>query len=117
MQESRFQAGEALATRTAPQPTASAPLPLAALAPPPKFGRRAQDACDLHPDVPAERLSGHPAMAQAGYRPRTLPVLLDDPAAAALSLRTHMEPADLMALVLILAEAAADVLRERKKTD
>jgi hypothetical protein len=42
-------------------------------------------------------------------------VLLDDPAAAALSLRTHMEPADLMELVLILAEAAADVLRERKK--
>jgi hypothetical protein len=36
------------------------------------------------------------------------PILLDDPAAAALSLRAHMEPADLMELTLILAETAAD---------
>jgi hypothetical protein len=41
------------------------------------------------------------------------PILLDDPAAAALSLRAHMEPADLMELTLILAETAADALRDR----
>jgi hypothetical protein len=38
-------------------------------------------------------------------------VLLDDPADAALSLRTHMPPADLMELILILAQSAADALR------
>jgi hypothetical protein len=56
------------------------------------FGRLAQDTRDLHAEVSAGRLSGHPAMVKAGYRPRTLSVLRDDPAAAALSLRTHMEP-------------------------
>jgi len=69
------------------------------VAPPTTFGRFAQDAHDL----------------PAGYRPRTLAVRLDDPAAAALSLRTHMEPADFMELIIILAEAAADVLRKRKE--
>ena len=50
---------------------------------------------------------------QRRSRPATDPVpcpyLLDNPAAAARSLRAHMEPADLMELTLILAEAAADV--------
>ncbi|HEV7829276.1 MAG TPA: hypothetical protein VGP04_10575 [Pseudonocardiaceae bacterium] len=106
-----------MAIRTAaPQPPASAPpSPLASLAPPVTFSRLAQGTHDLHAEVSAGRLSEYPAKVQTGYRPRTVSVLLDDPAAAALSLRTHMEPADLMELVLILAEAAADVLRERKK--
>jgi hypothetical protein len=73
------------------------------------FSRLAQDTHDLHANASAGQLSGHPMMVQTGYRPRTLSVLLDDPAAAALFLRTHMEPADLMELTLILAEAAADV--------
>jgi hypothetical protein len=54
-------------------------------------------------------------MGQLQHRPRTLRVLLDDPAAAALSLRTHMPPADLQELLLILATAAADALRDRQK--
>ncbi|MCA1695018.1 MAG: hypothetical protein LC749_09930 [Actinobacteria bacterium] len=90
-----------MATRTTPQPPASAPpsppVPLA----PPECGRHAQDAPDPRADVLAS--------------PRTLSLRLDDPAAAALSLRTHMQPADLMELVVILAEAAADVLRERDR--
>jgi hypothetical protein len=53
-------------------------------------------------------------MVQAGSRPRCLSVLLHDPAAAALFLRTHMNPDDLMELILILADAAADVLRARR---
>ncbi|MGH3776743.1 MAG: hypothetical protein ACRDRR_13610 [Pseudonocardiaceae bacterium] len=95
-----------MATRTAPHPPASAPpVPPACQAPPATFGRLAQEAGDLHIGVRVGRLSG---------QPRTLSVLLDDPAAAALSLRTHMEPAALMELILILAEAAADVLQARR---
>ena len=82
-----------------------------------KFGRTAQAARDLHAEVAAGWLAGHPvATRQAGYRPRTLCVVVDDPAAAALALRNQMKPADLMELVLILAEAAADVLGQRKQT-
>jgi len=108
-----------LAIRTAaPQPPASAPpSPLPYLAPPVTFSRLAQDTRDLHAAASAGRLSAHPAIDQAGYRPRTLSVLLDDPAAAALSLRIHMEPTDLMELILILAEATADVLRQRKEAE
>ncbi len=80
-----------------------------------EFGRLAQGARDRHADVLTGRLSWCQTLVEASYRPRTLSVLLDDPAAAALSLRTHMEPADLMELILILAEAAADVLRERRE--
>jgi hypothetical protein len=54
-------------------------------------------------------------MGQHQDRPRTLSVLLDDPAAAALSLRTHMQPADLRELLLILATAAANPLRDRQQ--
>jgi hypothetical protein len=98
-----------VATRTAPQTLA--PLhPLASLAPPARFGRQAQGTRDPHADVLVTQLSEQSA---TGCRPRTLPVVLDDPAATALSLRTHMEPADLMELILILAGAAADVLRDR----
>jgi hypothetical protein len=102
-----------VAIRTALQTLA--PLnPLASLAPPAKFGRRAQGTRDPHADVLGGHLSGQSA---TGCRPRTLAILLDDPAATALSLRTHMESADLMELTLILAEAAADVLRDRETTD
>jgi hypothetical protein len=55
-------------------------------------------------------------MGQPQHRPRTLSVVLDDPAAAALSLRTHMQPADLRELLLILATAAADTLRDRQNS-
>lgn len=101
-------------TPTAPPSLASAP-PNRSLAPPAKFGRLAKDASHLHADALAGPLSVPPAMVEDGYRPRTLSVHLDDPAAAARSLRTHMEPAELMELTYILAEAAADVLRERRK--
>jgi hypothetical protein len=98
-------------------PTASPSLastpPSRSPAPPAKFGRLAKDA----PDVLARPLSAPPAMVQTGYRPRTLSVHLDDPAAAARSLRTHMEPAELMELTYILAEAAADALRKRKERE
>lgn len=84
--------------------------PLISLAPPAKFGRQARSTRDPHVDV----LDGQPV---TGHRPRTLAVLLDDPAATARSLRTHMESAHLMELVLILAEAAAGVLRDRDKPE
>ena len=54
-------------------------------------------------------------MNRGTQRRRTLCVLLDDPAAAALSLRTYMQPSHLMQLLLILAQAAADTLRDRHK--
>jgi hypothetical protein len=101
-------------TPTAAPSLASAP-PNRSLAPPAKFGRLAKDASDLHTDALAGPLSVPPATVEDGYRPRTLSVHLDDPAAAARSLQTHMEPAELMELIYILAEAAADVLREQKK--
>lgn len=118
MQDPRVPAGEALATRTAvlPLSVSAPPSPPACLAPPAKFGRAAHAARDLDAKVSAGWLSGHPATSrQAGYRPRTLCVVVDDPAAAALALGNQMKPADLMELVLILAEAAADVLGKRKQ--
>jgi hypothetical protein len=50
-------------------------------------------------------------LVQASSSQRCLSVLLHDPAAVALLLRTQMKPDDLMELILILADAAADVLR------
>jgi hypothetical protein len=84
------------------------------LAPPARFGRARQDR-PQHLDTLTGQLTGHPPMDQPQHRPGTLCVVLDDPAAAALSLRTHMQPADLEELLLILATAAADVLRDRQK--
>lgn len=101
-----------LATQTHPPPV-SAPLsPFVSLAPP-EFGRLAKDAHD-HADVLAGWPSERPVMVQAGSPPRCLSVLLHDPAAVALFLRTHMNPDELMELILILANAAADVLRARR---
>jgi hypothetical protein len=54
-------------------------------------------------------------MGQPQHQPRTLTVPLDDPAATALSLRTHMQPVDLRELLLLLATAAADTLRDRQQ--
>ena len=51
-----------------------------------------------------------------GDRSRTLRVLIDDPAAVAHALREQMNPADLSELIVILAEALADVLRQRTQT-
>ena len=111
--------GEALATRTAaPHPPVSASSSsLACLAPPVKFGRRAQGDRDLPVEGSAGRLSGHPVTVfRAGGRSCTVSVVLDDPAAVAGALRDQMEPADLMELTFILAEATADVLRQRNQT-
>jgi hypothetical protein len=44
-------------------------------------------------------------------------VVLDDPAVVAQALREQMEPADLMELMFILAEATAGVLRQQKQID
>jgi hypothetical protein len=54
-------------------------------------------------------------MDRGTQRRRTVCVLLDDPAAAALSLHTYMQPTHLMQLVLVLAQTAADTLRDRHK--
>ena len=101
---------------TAPPPLISTPSNRS-LAPPAKFGRLAKDAPDLHTEVLAGALSAPLAMVQTGYRPRTMSVRLDDPVAAARSLQTHMEPAELMELTYILAEAAADALRKRRERE
>jgi hypothetical protein len=52
---------------------------------------------------------------RAGDRSRTLCVVVDvdDPAAVAQALHDQMEPADLKELIVILAEALADLLRHR----
>ena len=92
------------------------PSPFASLAPP-EFGRLTNNAHDDHTDVLAGWPSEHPVMAQSGSRPRCLSVPLNDPAAAALFLRTHMTPGDLMELILILADAAAEELRARRATE
>lgn len=108
-----------LATRTAaPHPAVSAPPSSSVcLAPPAKFGRRAQAARDLRIGVSAGRLSGQPVtVSRAGDRSRTLSLVVDDPAAVARALRDQMEPADLMELVFILAEATAEILRQRNHT-
>jgi len=63
--------------------------------------------------APIGQLTGHPPMDRGAERRRTVCVLLDDPAAAALSLRTYMQPRHLMQLFLILAQTAADTLRDQ----
>lgn len=102
-----------LATQTRQPPVSALPSPFASLAPP-EFGRLANDARDHHAEVLAGWPSEHPVMVPAGSPPRCPFVLLHDPAAVALFLRTHMKPDDLMELILILADAAADVLRARR---
>jgi hypothetical protein len=98
-----------LALGTAPLPSASTTPPTL---PPARFGRVRPDVQDPL-DAPPGPLTRRPTTDQAPHRRRSLRVLLDDPADAALSLRTHMPPADLMELVLILAQSAADALRNQ----
>ena len=102
-----------MATQTRPPPVGAPPSSFASLAPP-EFGRLTKNAHDHHADVLAGWPSERPVMVQAGSPPRCLSVLLHDPAAVALFLRTHMKPDELMELILILADAAADVLRSRR---
>ena len=110
-----FLAGETLVARTGPLLPASAPSsPPMYLVPPARFGRAHQDA-PHHLNTPTGQLTGPPDRPTPAPA-RTLRVLLDDPAAAALSLRTPMQPADLQELLLILATAAADALRDRQNS-
>ena len=107
-----------LATRTAaPLPSVGAPpSPPVCLVPPVTFGRRTQAVRDLPLGVFAGGLSGQPVtVSPAGDRSRTLSVVVDDPAAVAQALHDQMAPADLRELIVILAEAIADVLRQRKQ--
>jgi len=112
--------GETLAIRAlAIEPSVSTPLAKrpTCVAPPAQFGRLAQAVGDPSIDTPMTGLPAHPVpRPRAGYRPRTLSVVLDDPVAAARSLRNHLEPTDLLKLIVILAEAAADVVRKRTTT-
>ena len=96
----------------------STPLarPVACVAPPAQFGRLVQAVGEVSVE-PMARPAEYPVpMPRAGYRPRTLSVALDDPVAVARSLRNHMQPTDLLELIVILAEAAADVARKRIST-
>ena len=102
-----------MATQTRQPPDSILSSPVASLAPP-EFGRLAKDARDHNADVLAGCPPEHPVMTQTSNRQRCLSALLHDPAAAALFLRTHMKPDDLMELILSLADAAADVLRARR---
>lgn len=97
----------------------STPLarPVACVAPPVQFGRLVQAVGEVSGETPMARPPEYPVpVPRAGYRPRTLSVVLDDPVAVARSLRNHMEPTDLLELIVILAEAAADVAHKRIST-
>jgi hypothetical protein len=86
------------------------------LVPPVRFGRRAQVGCDLHGEVSAGRVLGQAVpVSWVGDRSCGLSVVVDDPAGVAEVLRERMDPADLMELVVILAEAMAEVLRQRNQ--
>lgn len=59
---------------------------------------------DLLSRVDAGELSPHAAMVQAGFRPKTATVRLDDPERLAQALARKLDPDDLRALVKFLAE-------------
>jgi hypothetical protein len=70
--------------------------------------RLRKDAPELHAEVIAGRLKANAAMVQAGFRPRTSTVRIDDPASVARTLRAHMTADQLTALAhLLLAEASS----------
>ncbi len=100
-----------LATQTCQPPVSAQPIRRPGSA---GVRRLAKDARNHHTDVLAGWQCEHPMMVQASSPQRCLPVLLHDPAAVALLLRIQMKPDDLMELILILADAAADVLRARR---
>jgi hypothetical protein len=88
----------------------------ACLVPPARFDRRAQAARVLLLGVSTGGLFGQPVTTfRGGDQSRTLSVAVDDPAAVAQTLHDQMAPADLRELIVILAEAIADVLRQRKQ--
>ena len=94
----------------------SAPLArsLACVAPPAQFGRRGQGVGDCGVGGRIAGLSGRWVLAPSlGYRSRMVSVAVDDPRAAARSLRNHLLPAELMELAVILAEVAANVVGKR----
>jgi len=106
-----------VATRTAAvEASVSVPLArsLACVAPPAQFGRRRQGVGDRGVEGLTTRLSGRSVLAPPlGYRSRMVSVAVDDPRAAARSLRNHLQPAELMELAVILAEVAANVVGKR----
>jgi hypothetical protein len=109
-----------LAIRTAAvEPSVSTPVakPLACVAPPAQFNRLPPAVGDPSVDTPRAGLAEYPVpVPGAGCRPRTLSMVLDDPVAVARTLRDHMEPPDLLELIVILAQVAADVARKRIST-
>jgi hypothetical protein len=58
-----------------------------------------RDAPELHEQVIAGRLSAHAAMVEAGFRPRTLTLRLDDPKKAAAAIKRHLTLDQLIELV------------------
>ncbi len=62
------------------------------------------DAPELHDEVVAGRMSPHAAMVQAGFRPKTLTIRLDDPMRAAQSLLRQADPEFLAGLLRALAD-------------
>jgi hypothetical protein len=66
--------------------------------------RLRKDAPELHAEVLAERLTAHAAMLQAGFRPKTITIAVTRPDAVARSLRKHMSPSDLAALIAYLGD-------------
>jgi hypothetical protein len=84
------------------------------VAPPAEFGRFAQAVGEVSAQGCVGGLPERPGLvSQPGRRAPTLSVVLDDPVAVALFLRDHMQPADLVELIVILAEAEADIVRKR----
>ena len=114
-------AGDTLASRAAVvvEPLVSIPQARSAacLAPPAQFGRFAQTVGDVSTRGSVGGLPEHLGLvSQSGRRTPRLSVVLDDPVAVARCLRDHMQPADLVELIVLLAEAAADVVRKRITT-
>lgn len=64
--------------------------------------RLRKSAPELHAEVLAGHLSAHAAMVQAGFRPRTISVRLDDPDAIARTLRRHLTTDQLAVLAAAL---------------
>lgn len=69
--------------------------------------RLRKDRPDLHAEVLAGRLTTHAAMVQAGFRPKTVSVPVDRPAAIAKTLRKNLPPEDLVELVRLLTAEEA----------
>ena len=68
--------------------------------------RLRKDRPDLHEAVLEERLSAHAAMVQAGFRPRTATVRLDNPEKIATTLRKRLSPEQLRHLAQLLTKEA-----------